>query len=566
MRVFPIITALLVITGLYLLLFERQAVLDFARGDAAGMPVQTARQTDQSAGENAGQAPARNDADKGDLVSVIALRSKAQEIDSAVLLRGRTEASRQVAVKAETSGQVISEPRAKGAWVEAGDALCQLDPGTRQIALAEAQARLAEARARIPEAQARVSEAKSRVPAARAALAEARSRVPSAEAALANAKSQVSAAEAAIAQARAQIPAAEAALTNARAQIPAAEARLAEARARLSEAETNLERARKLQEGGFASDARVEQASAALESARAGVQNALSQLEAARAGVQSALSQLEAAKAGLQAAMSQKEGALAGVQSALSQVEAAKAGIESAKSQIEAASAGVQSAQSGVENAKAGVQSAEARVASVERDIENLTITAPFAGLLESDAAELGALLQPGQPCATLVQLDPIKLVGFVPEGDVAKVHTGIKAGGRLGNGRELIGTVSFLSRVSDPLTRTFRVEIEVANPDHSISDGLTVEMLIPSDGRMAHLLPQSALTLDDAGALGVRIVAPGTESEHIAKFAPVEMIRDTVEGVWVAGLPDEVSVIVVGQNYVVDGVALDVTWREPDA
>ncbi len=531
MRLFPILTALLVVTGLYLMLFERQAVLDFARGGAAP----AAASQGASGGEAAAAAePAEPAAEPSHRVSVIALKSTAQEIDSAVLLHGRTEASRQVSVKAETSGQVISEPRPKGSWVEAGDTLCELDPGTRQIALAEAEARLAEARARIPEAEARVVEAESRVPAARAALAEAESRVPSAEAALANAKSQVSAAEAAMAQALAQ--------------VPAAEARLSEARARLAEAETNLARAEKLKEGGYASQARVDTAVAALESARAGVQNALSQLESARAGVESAKSQME--------------GARAGVQAALSQIEAARAGVESARSQIEAASAGVQSAQSGVENAKAGVQSAEARVASVRRDIENLTITAPFAGLLESDAAELGSLLQPGAPCATLVQLDPIRLVGFVPEVDVAKIHTGVTAGGRLGDGSELIGTVSFLSRVSDPLTRTFRVEIEVPNPGQRISDGLTVEMLIPSDGRMAHLLPQSALTLDDEGRLGVRVVG----ADGKAAFAPVELIRDAIEGVWVAGLPELAEVIVVGQNYVTDGVALDVTYREPDA
>ena len=55
---------------------------------------------------------------------------------------------------------------------------------------------------------------------------------------------------------------------------------------------------------------------------------------------------------------------------------------------------------------------------SAEREIDRLTITAPFGGLLESDAAEIGSLLQPGALCATVIQLDPIKLVGFIPETD----------------------------------------------------------------------------------------------------------------------------------------------------
>ena len=58
-----------------------------------------------------------------------------------------------------------------------------------------------------------------------------------------------------------------------------------------------------------------------------------------------------------------------------------------------------------------------------EEDIERLTITAPFSGYLESDTAELGTLMQPGALCATIIQLDPIKLVGFVPEAQVDRVH-----------------------------------------------------------------------------------------------------------------------------------------------
>ena len=44
---------------------------------------------------------------------------------------------------------------------------------------------------------------------------------------------------------------------------------------------------------------------------------------------------------------------------------------------------------------------------------------------LESDTAELGALMQPGSLCATVIQLDPIKLVGFVPEAQVDRVEVG---------------------------------------------------------------------------------------------------------------------------------------------
>ena len=71
--------------------------------------------------------------------------------------------------------------------------------------------------------------------------------------------------------------------------------------------------------------------------------------------------------------------------------------------------------------------------------------------------------------------------------------------------------------------------------------------------------MPQSALTLNDEGNLGLRLVGAG----DIATFQEVDLLRDTIEGVWLAGLPDEVAVIVVGQEYVNDGVKVAPTYRE---
>jgi len=402
MRFMSLLTAIVVSLTLYALVFEREALLAFAQANPA--PEETAEAADQI-----------------NPVSVVAMTSTAETVDSAVILRGRTEAARQVAVASETSGQVISEPIRKGAFVNEGDLMCQLDPGTRVAQLAESRARLTEAQGRVPEAQ----------------------------------------------------------------------AALAEANARVAEAEINLNAAARLSEDGFASETRLVSAQAALEAANAGVQRATSQIASARAGI-----------------------------------EAAQAGV-----------------------------------ASSEREIDRLNITAPFSGLLESDTAELGSLMMMGTPCATIIQLDPIKLVGFVPEASVDQVQVGAMAGARLASGKEVIGEVTFLSRSADELTRTFRVEVRVPNADLSIRDGQTAEIIVASDGRMAHLIPASALTLDNDGNIGVRVVGDG----DIARFLPVGVLRDTIDGIWVTGLPETVDVIVVGQEYVTDGVPVVPTMQEAE-
>lgn len=421
MRVVPILMAVVMAVVIFAVVIEREAVLAFF--------------SDETAAEEA--APEANasaeDAAAEKLIKVVAQRSVAQKIESPVVLRGQTQAARQVEVRAETTSTVISAPLRKGVFVEENDLLCRLDPGTRGATLAEAKARLS-------EAQANRSEAASRV--------------------------------------------------------PEAAARLNEAEARLDEALTNQNVARRLNADGFAAETRVKNTDAA--------------------------------------------------------VAAAEASVEAARS-------GLSAAQSGILSADAGIETAAAGIATAEKELQRLEIRAPFAGLLESDTAELGSLLQAGGLCATVIQLDPIKLVAFVPETEVERLSVGAMAGARLAAGGDVRGAVTFLSRSADETTRTFRVEIEVPNPGLKIRDGQTAEILIASAGGMAHLLPSSALTLDDQGALGLRIV----EDDGLVVFNPVTVLRDTADGIWLAGLPDRADVIVVGQEYVRAGVKAEPTFRE---
>lgn len=207
----------------------------------------------------------------------------------------------------------------------------------------------------------------------------------------------------------------------------------------------------------------------------------------------------------------------------------------------------------------AALETARARVLRAELNLERLTIEAPFDGILETDTAELGSLLQSGSTCASLIALDPIKLVAFAPERSVDQLTVGASVLGRLITGREVTGEISFVARSADRDTRTYLVEAETPNDDLSIRDGMTAEILVSLEGQMAHLVPQTALTLNDAGAIGVRLNVDG-----FADFAPVETLRDEAQGVWIDGLPTEADIIVVGQEFITEGQKLDVEYFDP--
>ena len=209
---------------------------------------------------------------------------------------------------------------------------------------------------------------------------------------------------------------------------------------------------------------------------------------------------------------------------------------------------------------RAALQAAEAGLRRVRLDMERLTIRAPFDGILESDAAELGAFLTPGAPCATLIDLDPIKVTGFVSETDVGELALGQRATVVLVDGTEHGGDITYISRSADPETRTFRVDVTLPNPESAIRDGMTAEISVALAPVRAHLLPQTALTLDDEGRLGVRAAEGG-----VVAFYPVTIIQDLRDGVWLAGLPDRLDVIVRGQEFVRAGSAVTATAMSPE-
>ncbi|NIZ10646.1 efflux RND transporter periplasmic adaptor subunit [Pseudooceanicola sp. HF7] len=237
--------------------------------------------------------------------------------------------------------------------------------------------------------------------------------------------------------------------------------------------------------------------------------------------------------------------------------------LASRRAAVRSAEATLSAAKAGLSSTEASISAARATVAAAEKEIERLQIHAPFDGLLESDTAEIGAYLQAGGLCATLYDLDPIRLTGYLPETEVERANLGAQARALLtASGREVTGKVTFLSRSADPTTRTFRVEIDVPNPDLAIRDGQTATISIASGGVEAHLLPQSALTLNDEGELGVRVVG----KTSLAEFVPVEILRDSGRGIWVTGLPDQADVIVIGQEYVVAGVPVLASYDLPGA
>ncbi|WP_414834091.1 efflux RND transporter periplasmic adaptor subunit [Afifella sp. YEN Y35] len=235
------------------------------------------------------------------------------------------------------------------------------------------------------------------------------------------------------------------------------------------------------------------------------------------------------------------------------QLAQARAQLEQAKVDLEAqqALAGKgYTAKNQIPALKASVDAAQARVEEAELELQRTEVRAPIGGVIQDPIANVGDVVALGGTCATIIDADPMKVIGQVAEQEIGHVKVGQRADITLISGETREGKVSYIAPSADEETRTFRIEITMANADRSVRDGLTARASIPLGEGRAQLLSPSYLTLNDAGEVGVRTV----DADNVVHFLPVEIIAPADEGVWVSGLPDEVDIITVGQEYVVGG------------
>ncbi len=200
--------------------------------------------------------------------------------------------------------------------------------------------------------------------------------------------------------------------------------------------------------------------------------------------------------------------------------------------------------------AKAALNAAEAAVSRAEVELENLSIRAPFDGLVDERMIEIGDFVETGNPIARVIDLDPILVVAQVSERDVGRLTIGADARARLITGVEVRGRLRFIGAMADPATRTFRVELEVANPKGAIPDGVTAELRIPLESALAHLVSPAILTLTDSGEIGVKTL----EADNTVGFLPVKILESGAKGMWIGGPPERVTFITVGQEFVTVG------------
>lgn len=205
----------------------------------------------------------------------------------------------------------------------------------------------------------------------------------------------------------------------------------------------------------------------------------------------------------------------------------------------------------------AELRAAEAGLAQAEAEFKKNEVVAPLSGVVDQVPVEIGQALQvmmAGANVAEIIALDPMLAVVEVAERQLAGVTVGGRAEVKTVTGQTRNGVVRFVSKKASAGTRTYRVDVELANPDNAIPDGITAEVDLLLAAVPASRVPRSALTFSSDGRLGIRHVGTG----DVVIFSPVSIVEDVKDRLWVSGLPDGARVIVEGQDFVKEGETVE--------
>lgn len=234
-------------------------------------------------------------------------------------------------------------------------------------------------------------------------------------------------------------------------------------------------------------------------------------------------------------------------------VDTAKAVVSQRKAEWEAIQKLTQAGSAAkltADSAWSNYQTAQSQLQAAEAELSRNQVKAPFNGVVDRVAVELGSSVMQGGEVATVLSLDPILAKGEISERDLRYVKIGDEADVRLINGETVKGKVRYISRDATAQTRTFPIEIAIPNNDNAIPAGTTAEITVRAKPADAVVLPRSVVTLSESGDLGIRAV----DSASKVMFFPIDLVEDTQKGLVLGGIPADAQIIIAGQDLVKEG------------
>ncbi len=202
----------------------------------------------------------------------------------------------------------------------------------------------------------------------------------------------------------------------------------------------------------------------------------------------------------------------------------------------------------------------KATLENVTAQLNRSSIFSPISGILNSLPVDKGEYIQPGTPVAEIVETDTVKVVVDIPEKDVSFLTINSKTEILLDykdRQETLKGTITFLSKLADLMTRSVRMEITVDNKQGHLHSGQIVRVrLTRRIIENAILIPLLAvIPMEEGNAVYVVNNSAAQAERKVVELGLIKGDRIQI----IRGLEPGDQLIVAGHRFVAPGQKVNV-------
>ena len=234
-------------------------------------------------------------------------------------------------------------------------------------------------------------------------------------------------------------------------------------------------------------------------------------------------------------------------QEELAKVNELKANLSESKAHLKRLSellASRATSKSIVEQQEAKTKAIEAQLVSARAKLNDLTIRAPFSGVLGFREVSKGAYIDAGDTITSLDDLSIIKVDFHLPERLLTHIHVGqqVTAVNSAYKNKEFIGKISAIDSRIDSSTRSIKVRATISNKALKLHPGMLLNISVLLQVENILQLPEST-------------IIPIENAHYVFLESEGKAVRKAIKiGRRHPGVVEVVSGLVEGDNVVVEG------------
>ena len=119
-------------------------------------------------------------------------------------------------------------------------------------------------------------------------------------------------------------------------------------------------------------------------------------------------------------------------------------------------------------------ESLENKMTTLKAQVGQAQVTAPFPGVIDAVFIKTGSMAAPGAPLMQLVNTAQLKASAKVPDSYVSFIKQGDKVLVNFPDlNKDIEASVSYVGRIVDPLSRTFKIEVKLPLTDPGLKPNL---------------------------------------------------------------------------------------------